>query len=176
MYQESADVRWDVMAPLYDLQRRVTPDSRSAEVVDRALSLCVERSFSTLDPVLLGRSVWQNARFIVDRARNRAEEINQRLALELGGKRLEDGVVPAPGLADAPSPQQVEDVCGVRENIARLRLAVATLGPSASLTLEGMLLEETAAETAAHTGVALRTVHRLRTRIREVARPILEAA
>jgi DNA-directed RNA polymerase specialized sigma24 family protein len=179
MNHSHPDVRWDVMASLYEAYARASQSdagNRGAEVIDRALSLSVDRTFPDRDPRLLVHAVRQNARYSVDRGRERARAAVANLALELGGRKRDGGVIAPEGSMEAPSSDNVEDLVEARDLAERVTAAVRPLGAEAMTVLSGMLAEESAAEIAARTGIPVRTVFRTRTRIRNLTRPLAEAA
>jgi len=170
MFAGSHGVRWDVTRGLYERLARLSRDGEEAEAIDRAISLSISPSRRHSDVAAFGyRDLMRNGRFSSRRSRQRQAKVLAEVGAHarlMPSTFFGDGI--GHGCLSTP-----EDVVIARESIQRMREASAELGPQHVQCLESMLAGSSVDETARVCGLSPSSVDRMRTEIRDIARPIL---
>jgi DNA-directed RNA polymerase specialized sigma24 family protein len=156
-----SDVQASVAALLHEQLQRRTPGSPGYEIAEKALSLVFSPARRAHEHApFLHRNVTRDAARILRRARARRPE----------------GVLEEP--LDVPDHAMAtpEEVVQATQLATRLREAARPIHPAAVECFDGLLAQETLAETSARTGLSTPEVKALRTRIRDAARQALRNA
>jgi len=166
---QTPDARWDVATDLYGRLAKLPTGCEAADVIEHAISLNIEYPYTTSDQGLLIRKLWRNARSSNFRSKRRAASLVDRLSRQIHGA----APIPASLQFEGGTYETPERVFVLRDAESRLRSAVGLLGPEALRCLDGMLAFESVDETAKASGISPRTVNRIRSHIRNLARPII---
>ncbi len=154
-----------VGAAVLRCQRRAAssaPGSPDAEAAEHAITLCLSRRRSADNGDDLAAAAVRNAEWVINRSDRRRKAALEDLA-HLGRQGVS---VASSGPAATASP---EDVVMARALLADLRLEAQRLGLAGPRVLAGLLIGESADETAAAAFVGPATVNRYRRRLRDRA-------
>ncbi|MDZ7966592.1 MAG: hypothetical protein RM368_16705 [Nostoc sp. DedSLP03] len=156
----SCDVRWDVLKVLYSRLQRLTPGTKEAEITEHALSLALNYKRQSKNvKFFLYKDVLNNAKYSILRTQARRSALYQKLT-----------AYSVYGVGNYETP---EAICIAYELEFSIRKAVKQLDPKILRCLDGMLVDESIAETAVACGISRRSVERARHKIREISQSIL---
>lgn len=142
-----SSVRLDAMITLYEQLQKVRPGSLRGEQLEHALTLALRADLGADTPREFYKSVLHNAKRDLWRSRQRRR---QATSLLTANPQVTIHV-------DQEDTTLWEDV---------LRREVVPLGTSACQILEGLMAEQSLQNIANQLGVSVRTVHRVREKIR----------
>jgi hypothetical protein len=163
-------VAYGVVAHLQRMVADLPPGSERAEVAEYGVSLALSPARPAKTGPLLLHDIWRNASHNYYRGARRRRALVDRLAAygPTGG-------VPgtsAPGGYPGDDPAAIVEAADLEAN---LRAGARTI-PYGARCLDGLLLGETATETATAAGISVRTVLRTRERRRASTRQLIAEA
>lgn len=174
-YSGDAVVAFRIMAA-----RRVTstPSGFHQDIDDRAVTYLAERLVGSSAPAPFAvHDALRDARKQRLRAKRRDTQLKGTLSAAQSDRRRDGQPQYGPGLPRLASPSFPDpaDSVLVADLASRIRESVGQLGAFAAECLDGMLRQDSVAEIAVTTGRSLRSVERMRARIRTMARAIVVA-
>ncbi len=162
----SLGVRWDAVLNFQSLMSRARPGSRLFEIADKAIDLALRPSRPTNDARFFRRNVWRNAAHTVARTERMHPEISLNdLSVGAATTSLADTLI------GPVSPLELVATDDLQSKIA-LRSEHSSPGIG-RLCAERMAAGDSVMEIAEDGSKSLRTVKRVRARVRVIASELL---